>query len=270
MRHEFKTDKKRWILEIDVKTYGKEKIVVRVYNPNKPNTFYIDRWQTISGSGKFFIRLPQTADVCILDIFNKRVGNTNQANDPSFRVTKIDAREFPSKLLKMRTVNWQALRFLEFAQEFSENAAILSAKRSVYTSDNGKFRIDYVDYIRGKNGKKLATPARINAGTGVIEISKYDFLKYTVPMRMAILLHEYAHVYVNKQKSSEIEADLNALFIYMVVGYPTIEAKKAFLEVFKGAPTAQNKDRDKKITAFIDNFEKKLFKKYPHKGKKAA
>ena len=81
-------------------------------------------------------------------------------------------------------------------------------------------------------GKPLKTPARISRHDGVIEISKKYFKQYTVPMRMAILLHEFAHFYLNNNPRDESEADLNALTIYLSMGYPRIEAYQAWLEVF--------------------------------------
>ena len=74
-------------------------------------------------------------------------------------------------------------------------------------------------------------------------------------MRMAILLHEYSHYYVNKTPSSEVEADLNGLRIYLALGYPRIDAYNVFLNVFKSANSKQSLDRFEKLDAFIKNWE---------------
>ena len=81
-------------------------------------------------------------------------------------------------------------------------------------------------------------------------------------MRMAILLHEFAHFYLNKNIDDETEADLNGLLIYLGLGYPRIEGYEAFLQVFEGSPTAENKKRYDVINEFIQNFEKKKFVMY--------
>jgi hypothetical protein len=72
---------------------------------------------------------------------------------------------------------------------------------------------------------------------------------------MAILLHEFSHVYLNDNVDDEVEADLNSLLIYLGLGYPRIDAFEVFAKTFMNAPTDQNKDRYDKIKNFIDNFE---------------
>ena len=73
---------------------------------------------------------------------------------------------------------------------------------------------------------------------------------------MAILLHEFSHVYLNADVDNEVEADLNALTIYLGLGYPRIEAFEVFAQTFMNAPTDQNEVRYNKIKQFIDEFEK--------------
>ena len=50
--------------------------------------------------------------------------------------------------------------------------------------------------VLSSSGSYLPTPARISQLNGKMEVSYMQFLEYTVPMRMAILLHEYSHFYV--------------------------------------------------------------------------
>jgi len=78
-------------------------------------------------------------------------------------------------------------------------------------------------------------------------------------MRMAILLHEYSHFYVNEKMHDETEADLNGLLIYLGLGYPRIEAYEAFLKTFVNVPSQQNKARYDTINKFINNFEQNNF-----------
>jgi len=110
--------------------------------------------------------------------------------------------------------------------------------------------------ISSKSGKELQTPARINKDNGVIQVSQKKFTPDTVAMRMAILLHEYSHFYVNKDIDNESEADLNGLLIYLGLGYPRFEGHEAYLKTFISTPTEMNKVRYDKIKSFIDNFEK--------------
>ena len=62
-------------------------------------------------------------------------------------------------------------------------------------------------------------------------------------MRVAILLHEFAHFYVNKVMTDEVEADEHSLTLYMGLGYPRIDAYNVYLDVFETTPTEGNKDR---------------------------
>ena len=77
-------------------------------------------------------------------------------------------------------------------------------------------------------------------------------------MRMIILLHEYSHKYlnptVNKPIAYETGADINALRIYLALGYPPSEAHYAFLHVFKDANNHQNHKRYEIIKDFIYKF----------------
>ena len=74
-------------------------------------------------------------------------------------------------------------------------------------------------------------------------------------MRMAVLLHEFSHYWLNRDIDSEIEADLNGLALYLSLGYPRISAFNSFVKVFMNAPTQQNHERMEIIKKFIANFE---------------
>ena len=43
------------------------------------------------------------------------------------------------------------------------------------------------------------------------------------------------------------------------MGYPVIEAHKAFLETFHKSPSAQNKERYKYLKSFIDKWEQNKY-----------
>jgi len=98
------------------------------------------------------------------------------------------------------------------------------------------------------------TPARISQLNGRIEVSAKQFREFTIPMRMAILLHEYSHYYLNKNPSNEQEADKNGLSVYLKLGYPKIDIYNVFLNVFKKAPSMVNKERFDKLNSFVKNY----------------
>lgn len=253
----FNSKKQICCLVVTVQVQGSQKMHLIVKDAYKPYTVYTDRIQPIKGKGILYVRMPQSPDKAIVQIYNEANGNLpKETDDASFQLINIEKKELKRRFTK-NSLSGLVHSFVDFAQDFAENAGILSAGSSVYISPDNRFRIDYVDIIRDRDtGKVKNTPARISQMTGIIEISKHHFRDYTIPMRMAILLHEFSHFYINKNKRDETEADLNALLIYLGLGYPRIEAHYAFLKVFMNTPSTQNKERHKKIAAFIDNFEK--------------
>ena len=159
---------------------------------------------------------------------------------------KLDVIDFSNRDLRS---------FINLCTRFCYNAGNLSS--GFYKSNDGKFAIEYVPtIISSKNGKELQTPARVNKDSGTIQVSQSKFIPDTIPMRMAIMLHEYSHFYVNDNINDESEADLNGLLIYLGLGYPRFEAHEAFLKTFINTPTELNKKRYEKIKRFIEDFEK--------------
>ena len=259
----FKTKKEALTIMIEIVTNGPQKIQIVVRDINKLDTDYTNRHATINGTQKFFVRMPLSPYESMISVYNVANGNMKQGQDTSFKVIKVDARPLERK---MDCVNWQNPKirdFVQFAQQFSDNAGILSAGKfpngSTYISDEGNFRIDYFDDIRTKRGLVIQTPARISQTKGIIQVSKEHFKKFTVPMRMAILLHEFSHFYLNENMEDETEADLNGLLIYLALGYPRIEAYQSFPTTFKDTPTPQNKERFDILNQFITNFERNKF-----------
>lgn len=259
----FKTKQKPLTIMIEVATSKPEKIQIVVKDINKPNTDYTNRHSMVNGVQKFFVRMPISPYESLISVYNKENGNLKKGQDPSFKVITIDARPLERKMDCVDWSNPKIRDFCNFAQQFSDNAGILSAGKfpngSTYISDEGNFRIDYFDDIRSKRGMVIQTPARISQSKGIIQVSKVHFKKFTVPMRMAILLHEFSHFYLNENMEDETEADLNGLLIYLALGYPRIEAYQSFLTTFKDTPTAQNKERFEVLNQFITNFERNKF-----------
>lgn len=135
--------------------------------------------------------------------------------------------------------------FLRHAIEFAEEAGF-SQPEMVYTNDNGEFPISYYSKLH-----KTITPARIHKKTGEIQISAEKFRKLTVPMRMFILLHEWAHWY--KKSGNEIECDLYAARIFLGLGFPRYEAISAVTEVLTDHP--DHIERAIRLREFIQKYK---------------
>jgi hypothetical protein len=258
---------------VGIKTFKSECIAIQAFTVvNNIKTFYVNRRPIINGYKEFELKFPQVPSKLYINIFNIKNGLFLNNEDESFIIEK-----FKSIDLKTRPI-WLSEKdkeFIKFAQFFSENASYLSASNivngkeipSIYVSDDGTFHIAYYDEIKDKDtGKKLNTPARIGHKSGIIEVSKKDFLKYTVPMRMIVLLHEFSHKWKNPENNYEIGyetgADINALNIYLSLGYSEFEALQAFLYVFKGANTKGNHKRYLIIRDFVRKFLKGELKEF--------
>jgi len=245
-RHEEQT------LLIKVRTQQPETLRIKVLDADQPNTFFTDRYKIIDGEDIFFIRMPVSPQNALVYIYNEANGNLTEAQDTTFIVESITKESLEKKLDVIDFSNPHVRSFVNFATRFSYNAGSLPT--GTYTSDDRKFVIKYLPTIED-GGVEQTTPARIDIDNGIIEISKKQFLDYTVPNRLAILLHEFSHVYLNDNVDDEVEADLNGLLIYLGLGYPRIEAFEVFAKTFLNAPSDLNKMRYDKIKNFIDNFE---------------
>lgn len=234
-------------------------IAVEAFDPKKPETYYYKRKVQVTKEFPFDLKFPITPKVLGLKIYNLKNGNANDGRDTTFKITKFEPAPLKTNPLWLTTDDQS---FIKFAKQFSENASILHSgvrKPAIYRSNDAKFEIDYFDVILDrKTGKEVNTPARIGHKSGIIEVSKKDFIQYTVPMRMIILLHEYSHKYKNgtigKPIEDETAADINALAIYLSMGFSEIEAIRAFTTVFKGANNAANEKRLKILHEFVRKF----------------
>ena len=229
-----------------------EKIWIKVKDAHRKNTFYTKRYAFVDGNKSFFVNMPQAPEVAKVVVYNDELGL--QRRDKSFRV---NVRNKPLNITPP-PMSKKTKSFVRFAQDFCDECGYLSSSPNGdrYKSNNGKFIIDYFDYITSKSdGTKINTPARISQLTGRIEVSAEQFRDYTIPMRLAILFHEYAHYNINDEPSSEIEADINGIRIYLGLGYPRIDIFNVFLNVFKRSPNLRNKERYEKLNSFVKRYE---------------
>ena len=248
-----KLDEKPTILEVLVRTNEREKIWIKVKDANRKNTYYTKRYGFVDGDKSFFVNMPQAPDVAQVIVYNDELGLRRRDKSFDAKVRALPFDIVPPKMSKKTTA------FVKFAQEFADECGYLSAspEGDRYKSNNGKFIIDYFDYIRSKgDGSRINTPARISQLTGRIEVSAEAFRQYTIPMRMAILFHEFAHYNLNDEPSSEIEADINGIRIYLGLGYPRIDIFNVFLNVFKRSPNVRNKQRYEELRDFVKRYER--------------
>lgn len=257
MKFKINTRYEQMTLAVSTQVAQPTKVRIRVYDAEKPKTVFTNRYKTIDNFFKFFVRLPLTPRTLIVELSDDVNGGdiTNKV-----RVTNIEKLGLQKRMDEVDINSYAVMCFVDFAQKFSFNASYLAP--NTYVSDDCGYKIEFLPTIINNNGRELKTPARISKTTGRIQVSKKFFDDYTVPMRMAILLHEFSHFYLNKDIDDEVEADLNGLLIYLGLGYPRIDGYEAFLTVFEDTPTRQNKERFEVINKFIREFENKKFIMY--------
>ena len=220
-------------LAVTIGSDSQTKINLIVEDAESESVIFTDRTGNLNGSATYYVRLPICPDIALIDV----EGEQSEVFIEDVEIMALPT-DFSNKLFKQPEV----ISFINFAEEFSYNASTLKSEAD-YFSDDDKYQISYLKDIVGDNGKSLDTPARISQTTGLIEVSKKDFLRYTIPMRLAILLHEFSHFFVNKNMEDEVEADRNSLILYMGLGYPRIDAYNVYLDVFEKTPTDLNKTR---------------------------
>jgi hypothetical protein len=255
MRFYANLDEKPCTLMFEIQTAFPKKMYIKVADSEKPNTIFTNRHCKVDSNEAIFVRMPIAPKRAVIDVISE--DELSGGQDKTYKI--IDAKKLPlkRKLTSFNHANPTIQKFVKFAEQFSAKAGYISAKGSIYTSDDGKFRIDYLDDITDEAGNSIKTPARISRNEGIIEVSKVKFEKYTIPMRMAILLHEFSHFYLNTDMANETEADLNGLIIYLGLGYPRIDAYNVFTQVFSTSANELNANRMKIIDNFIRNFEEK-------------
>mgnify|MGYP003675967552 CR=1 FL=1 len=209
------------------------KISLLVEDAENEEVVFTERTGQLNGEATYYVRLPICPDVALIDV---------EGESSEVKIIDLEVMALPTDMSNPLFNQPDVISFINFAEEFSYNASILDANSS-YFSDDDVYEIKYFPDIVGEDGVSLNTPARISQKTGLIEVSKKDFLRYTIPMRLAILLHEFAHFYVNKNMEDEVEADKNSLILYMGLGYPRIDAYNVYLDVFENTPTELNKER---------------------------
>ena len=251
------TGSEAMILKVSVSTLVSTELRLMVEDASQENTVLTDRVREVTGDFDFYVRLPLTRKYVNLYLVNNADGSDNGFVYKGFVKMPLERR-----LKEIDFTKYHLREYITFIQKFCYNAGVLPVNdpkndRAYYISDGQHFLIKYlptiVDY---ETNQELTTPARVG-DDGLIEVSQKYYMGYSVPKRIAILLHVYSHPYANENPDSEIEADLNGLTIYLGLGYPRIDGAEAWCDVFDNSDTDENFERLKIIDAFINDFENK-------------
>jgi hypothetical protein len=225
------TNNQAIVLSFDIEMNGNE-IIAFGYDPEYENTEYFER--SILESGNFEFNLPKSPKLLKVSVFGL-------TNNNKFIVKNVKLGKLKKNVL---LIDANTKEFIDFAQQFSIMAGY--SKPGNYYSKNRKFQIQYTQNIEEND-----TPSRIHKYTGIIDVSKNWFDGMTIPGRLAILIHEFAHNHLDSEEQLididkltekeykeyinkiEKQADGNALQIYIGLGYPKIEWMYAWAHIFK-------------------------------------
>lgn len=261
MRYQIGLGNQPCTLAIPVRSLTSFVVRIKVSDADKINTYLTNRFAMIPAgvTETYYVQMPLAPKTAIVEIFDQSDVNANS----------FDA-EYTRKKMKMVGLRRHTYksdanvdRYVKLAQSFCYNAGWLAANNDYHdTKKNWKYTIRYLPILQEEEGGgESTTPARVNKYTGVQEVSKRKYIDLTVPERLVINLHEYAHLNLNEDQYNELEADLNALSIYLGLGYPRFEALEVFNTTFYNAPTDENIDRYKAIESYIMNYDNYFYNK---------
>jgi hypothetical protein len=240
------------MLRFTVRAPVPTKIFLKVEDYFRPNTLYTDRFNTIKGTEDFIVKMPLSPEICRITLANEH------GNDDGFTLVKKVTEPLKTKMTVFDFGNPGTAKFIIFAEQFSQRAGYISPGE--YHNNTGEYMISYVDQIKAHDtGNVLNTPARISTGSGLVEVSKEKFDKYTVPGRIGTLLHEFCHVFANNHVNTEMEADKHAATIYLALGFPTIDLLNVFDQIFYRADTEGNRKRMQLLMTYAMEFDNNIF-----------
>lgn len=221
--------------EIDILISVKKptQILILAYDSSRDNTMHIVRryGENVPFLGKKVFTLPFPIEPEKLKI---KVMDFNSMKSIPFKIINARVRNHQlipkTHLLKI---------FLHFAKEFSVKSGTYPT--GMYRAKNDNLTIQIVDKIYDENGSVKNTPAHIYHTTGLIQVVKSDFDKLPVYTRLFILLHEFAHYYL--ETFDEVECDLFAWKICKNMGVSEYECFNSLFRVFDYIPEGSEKEK---------------------------
>lgn len=250
------TNRERIRLTLGLRASAPVDVIIRADNYDFPQSVYVERRVRFTekhvASGQDYrevnIPFPLTPDRMTVALFEQ-----GTFPGPGLMKTKVEQFKVSTLEPKYVVAHPEIHRFIAFANWFSQRAGILAP--GFYDSPDKEFLIEYLPVIADHLGRQLITPARTHRKTGRIEVSRSHFLRYSIPIRWFILMHERKHFQLPTR--IEKEADLAALRVFLDFGFPKIEAVYAATKAMESQDSATERikvQRLKDIHRFIDNY----------------
>ena len=233
-----RTNKKPVAISLSVHSDKGAQVYVIGYDPVNPKTEYFTRFIEVKGTKNDEFNCPQSPKSIKVIAWSK--------NRREFKLSDMQVRPLQERLNATGIDRHPDIRFIEV---FSRRVGRLPARRT-YTHPKASFKIQLLPVIYNDAGREHTTPARIHIKHPIIQVSKKHFDSMSIPQRVAILAHEYAHNFINADQDCEFEADANMTEIYDELGYGRLEAVYAFANIM--SDTDMNYNR-------LSNISKNLY-----------
>lgn len=214
------------------------------------NTAYSIRWNRFKGIKTFRIMLPIPVEEVEIVAREKGTGN-----EKCVSIRKIERKHLETHYRYLWNKSPYLKEFLRHIYDFCQRATILPSGQ--YNSNSGNIRIKYCDTLYNEIGGRdyeSTTPCRIDANTKEIEVSKKKFERYSVSGRIALLLHEFSHCYINRNKCDEFEADKNSAQIYLGLGFPRVDLLNTWIMCYQTADNEGNRKRLEKFFRYVETI----------------
>jgi len=205
-------------IDLVLKIKAKGTVFIKVFDADLPEFVFIDKELNIVDTLKVHLYFPLFSDNMVMSI----------ESEVGFEILTATPERLRTKFL----ISQKDKAFLELAKTI----AFLTENDIDTKIQQSGFVIEILKTIPIVN-----TPARIYKDKNHIQIDIERWKPITVPARVLIALHEYAHNNKNKDKSNEKEADQNALNIYLKAGFPRQEGVRGLASIF--SPSKQNVER---------------------------
>lgn len=235
-----------WIIKtnntgVDVKItlHAKNPCEIRTYVSCSDSDvlFNLRNEQLPAGKSVVFMKIPFSPQNTIVNIEGSIPNNL-----------QIKVERLPCKSYKIPMGATQ-IEFMEFCQAFAWSVMNGKIKPSdeVYKSSEGNFKMVLMPRITDHYGRAIDSPASVDGDQKIIILDYALITQFTVAGMIALLCHEYAHVFANERegypKESEEGADKFGLRLFLAAGYGESEYINALRQTFKRVDTNQNRRR---------------------------
>lgn len=194
-----------------------------------------------AGATKIYMKVPFSPRNTIVNVKGSIVNNLE---------VSVSAHPCSSYKIPMGATQ---IEFMEFCQSFAWSVmnAKLKPSDEVFSSANNNFKMVLLPRITDHYGRAVNSPASVDGDKKIILVDYELITKYTLSGMIALLCHEYAHVFANEREgypmNSEEGADKFGLRLFLAAGYGESEYLSALSQTFKRVDTNQNRKRFKLI-----------------------